>query len=549
MKSISFFILVFYLSVINISAQPTIGLIQNSVGTSEGYTLFSPTAYTQSYLIDNCGRLIHEWSGSHNTGLATYLSNNGNLIRTGLIPGSYYAVGGKGGAIEIIDWNDSIIWSYEHYAATYCLHHDICELPNGNIIALAWERKTTTAATNSGRNPTLLSGDLWSEKIIEIQPTFPSGGNIVWEWHLWDHLVQNYSSSKPNYGVIEDHPELLNLNYLGTGLNYTEWQHFNSIDYDPVRDQILISSRYMCEIYIIDHSTTTAEASGHAGGNYGKGGDFLYRWGNPEAYNRGTTTDRKLFDQHCAKWITDYMPDSNKIIIFNNGVNRPGGNASSVDIMLPPKDSLGNYFIDTLNVYGPDSIEWTYSATITTSMYAPRVSGGQRLRNGNTLISLGPQADIFEVDSNKNKIWEYIGPVDNNGPADQGTNLISNSFFKAQRYNLDFPGFSGHDLTPGLPIEINPLPYECNTTIINVNNIKENNVSVFPNPSSDKIYIKGIESSYIYKIYDITGKNLISGNSNSEQNIDISKLTQGIYFLKINSDKTVLAFKIIKNGN
>jgi hypothetical protein len=473
MKTISIAFLIICISFSNSFAQPTIGLIQNSGGTADGYTLFSPTAYTQSFLIDNCGRLIHEFSGSHNTGLATYLSNNGNLIRTGLVPGTYYAVGGKGGSLEIIDWNDSIIWSYEHYSALYCLHHDICELPNGNILALAWERKTTAAATNSGRNPALLNGDLWSEKIIEIQPTFPNGGNIVWEWHLWDHLVQNYSSAKPNYGVIEDHPELLNLNYLGTGLNYTEWQHFNSIDYDAVHNQILISSRYMCEIYIIDHSTTTAEAAGHTGGNSGKGGDFLYRWGNPEAYNRGTATDRKLFDQHCAKWITDYLPDSNKIIIFNNGVNRPGGSVSSIDIMLPPRDSFGNYFIDTSNIYGPDTTDWTYTST---GMYAPRVSGAQRLNNGNTLITLGPQADIFEIDINKNKIWEYIGPVDNYGPAEQGTDLISNSFFKAYRYNPNFPGFAGHDLTPGLPIEINPLPYECITTNINANNNKENNI-------------------------------------------------------------------------
>jgi hypothetical protein len=60
------------------------------------------------------------------------------------------------------------------------------------------------------------------------------------------------------------------------------WNHMNSIDYNPTFDQIAMSVRGNSEVWIIDHSTTTAQAKGHTGGKYGKGGDLLYRYGNPE---------------------------------------------------------------------------------------------------------------------------------------------------------------------------------------------------------------------------------------------------------------------------
>lgn len=87
--------------------------------------------------------------------------------------------------------------------------------------------------------------------------------------------------SAANYQTsIVNHPELLNINYL----TQKDWLHCNGVDYNPILDQVVISSHNTNEWYVIDHSTTTAQAASHSGGNSGKGGDFLYRWGNPAAY-------------------------------------------------------------------------------------------------------------------------------------------------------------------------------------------------------------------------------------------------------------------------
>ena len=50
--------------------------------------------------------------------------------------------------------------------------------------------------------------EMWSEVIFEIQPIDYSNFEVVWEWHLWDHLVQDIDPSLPNFGIISEHPEL-----------------------------------------------------------------------------------------------------------------------------------------------------------------------------------------------------------------------------------------------------------------------------------------------------------------------------------------------------
>src|SRR5262249_61664741 len=102
---------------------------------------------------------------------------------------------------------------------------------------------------------------------------------------------------------LEELKKLQAIGYIG-GVGrkpqrvYPDWTHVNAVAYNPALDQIMLSVPEFGELWVIDHGTTKAEAAGHKGGRYGKGGDLLYRWGNPRAYRAGTVRDQKLFSQH-----------------------------------------------------------------------------------------------------------------------------------------------------------------------------------------------------------------------------------------------------------
>jgi hypothetical protein len=375
----------------------------------DGQILFAPMLDTTTYLINADGTVNHTWASSYYPGLAVKWLGNGTILRTIQVdvgPG-----GGSGGGVQKVQWDGTVVWDFRYDTDEVLSHHDIKPLPNGNVLMIAWETKTRDEAIAAGRNPDYVSPlGLMPDHILEVQPTGPTSGEIVWEWHVWDHLIQDYDYSKDNYGVVTDHPELVDINYVTS--NYQDLMHTNSIDYNEKFNQILISVYYFNEIWVIDHSTTTEEAAGHTGGKSGIGGDILYRWGNPKVYQRGNSGDQKLFVQHDAQWIKPGLPGEGNILIFNNGATRPGGHYSTVDEITPPVNDNGSYYLENGFAYGPPEQTWIYTANPPSSFYSGSISGAQRLANGNTLICSGETGKIFEVTPEGETVWQYnAGPL------------------------------------------------------------------------------------------------------------------------------------------
>src|SRR5262249_12700676 len=157
------------------------------------------------------------------------------------------------------------------------------------------------------------------------------------------------------------------------------------VAYNAELDQVMMSVYEFSEIWVIDHSTTTAEASGHKGGRSGRGGDLLYRWGNPRAYRAGAVKDQRLFGQHDSHWIAKGLPGEGHVLVFNNGMRRTGGAYSSVEEIVLPVAANGRYEYTPGKAFGPERPVWTYAAPKRTDFYAPFISGAARLPNGNTL--------------------------------------------------------------------------------------------------------------------------------------------------------------------
>ncbi len=402
----------------------TTGVLLSEPGASDNYTLLSPNTSTFTYLIDKQGEVVHQWESDYLPGLIGYLLDDGSLIRASSPNGqggngSIQALG-AGGLFERFDWEGNLTWQFSYDSPTYLAHHDFEVMPNGNILLIAWELKSYEEAIQAGRHPSLLAlptNYLYPDSIVEVAPDLENGGGqIVWQWHAWDHLVQQWDPDKDNYlgpTGVSDHPERIDINFTSAdefgGSPIEDWTHFNSIDYNAELDQILISVREFSEIWVIDHSTTTAEAAGHTGGRYGKGGDLLYRWGNPQAYGRGTSDDRILYYQHDAQWIADELPGAGNFLLFNNGFGRPGDDFSEVIELTPPADQDGIYpALAAGQAHEPVSPSWVYQAP--TEKFSPVISGAQRLNNGNTLISYGVLGKFTEIDSTRQEVWEYVNP-------------------------------------------------------------------------------------------------------------------------------------------
>ncbi|MBC8753422.1 aryl-sulfate sulfotransferase [Kordia sp. YSTF-M3] len=341
-----------------------------------------------AFLMDKAGQKLHEWTFDDNLGNDLELLPNGKLL--GLFKGSTPSItfGGFGGVARIINLDGSIDWEYTLNTDDFILHHDVEMLPNGNILLLVWERiDEATAELQGSANP----GDIYPEKLMEINPETNA---IVWEWRSFDHIIQDNDAMFPNYGSVSQNPHKIHINY--NPANNGDIMHANGFDYDTAKDVIYLSVNFFSEVWVIDHSTTTAEAASSTGGNYGKGGDLLYRFGNPLAYGN-TVGEVRSDNNHFPNLLENGVPGEGNMLIFVNGFN--AGASKVMELEMPETFSL------TPDADNEPNVVWSFEHP---DFFASKLSGAVRLSNGNTLICEG-DFGFWEVTPEKDIAWRYNG--------------------------------------------------------------------------------------------------------------------------------------------
>ena len=536
-----------------LSAQQTVGTILNNSGTYEGFTLFTARQYHTSYLINNEGRKINEWAQANGDRVENCrLLENGQLIRSvNLLLPFYNGKPGAHGKLELVNWDGSVDWSMTYADSTHVLHHDVVPILQNDssyhFLVSTWDVVPGDTAIAHGRNPSAVGGSsnyILVERILEIEPVGTSNYNIVWEWSVMDHLVQQDYPSAGNYisnGALNN-PQLFHFNYfkntLPSTLTISDWMHVSGFDHNPTLDQIVFSHHGANELIIIDHSTTIVEAAGHTGGSSGMGGDILYRWGNPRTYD--VMAPNHFQALHSPHWIPDTLVHGGKLMVLNNGFN---SGSSSIDILTPPVDITNQYVIPaTGTAFGPINLDWSYSNG--SDFHTGNMGNGQRLPNGNTLINEAVKGWFFEIDTNNTIVWKYRCPTIASGPMVFNVDTTSipttnpsgdleNEVFRIYKYPLNYSGFDGEDLTPGDFVEVN------NPLTIDDLNKKEDALVIYPNPTSGKFIITGEFTNSTIQVLSMDGKQIqVHTTKSNSVELDISNQAAGLFFIKVINNET-----------
>lgn len=356
-----------------------------------GLTLYTSGSAPAAYLIDEEGKLLHEWrlpfskfhvpgdGGPKNPQPDEFVYfRQAKMLPNGELIALYEGAGDTpyGYGLVKIDRASNIIWKYTGRA-----HHQFDIAPDGRVFVLT---HTVADEVMPGY------GNLETPRIDDYLVTLSPDGEVLSEINL----LQSFANS-----------DYLQLVYTVSAFSRADPLHTNTVEYIDAgkaenfpfgeEGQVLLSFRETHSIGVVDPSSG------------------------------------KLSWVARGPWIGQHDPDilpNGNILMFDNYGNfaRPEGRSRVIE-------------------FKPSSMEiiWQYAGTAEDPLLSAIRSDQQRLSNGNTLITESSGGRIIEVTNTGEVVWEFVNPV-RGGEKNEKMPIIAWSMRLA-------PGSSGKNVFSGEP--------------------------------------------------------------------------------------------------
>jgi hypothetical protein len=305
-------------------------------------------------LIDMNGNVVHAWRVEPYFNKRSRLLPNGNLV----------TVGNNRRIVEY-DWDGNIVWTHEGIGSV----NDMRVLANGNRLLVAHDpmpaefqqQVIDQAATqwwgarNRGSEEAQQSADLYE---VNVE------GEVVWEWHAYNHLDLNRWSPATPEG------DWLHVNSMAP-IPENKWYDAGDERFKP--GNILLNARNINTMYIIDKNSKQVV------------------WEGTHNYNGG------MSHSHEPEMIEKGRPGAGNIILFDNG------------LFTTNRVHTGQTYIVELNPVTWDVV-WVYETEgyANIKFFSKTMGSQKRLPNGNTFIAEDNTGRLFQVKPDKSIVWEYV---------------------------------------------------------------------------------------------------------------------------------------------
>ncbi|MEL7533185.1 MAG: aryl-sulfate sulfotransferase [Bacteroidota bacterium] len=300
---------------------------------------------------------------------------------------------------------------------TYRPHHDLIELPNGNLVVMV-NKAGTTIPTDTG------AISCWGDHLIEIERT---SGGLIREWDMREVLDVSRKDLQPQ----------------ATG----DWFHGNAVWHDPSDNGLIISGRNQGVVKVSqDNELLWIMAPHRAWGQAGINGDgqetaaYLLKAvdasGSP--YNDSIQDGAEAhfdFDWPWGQHAPSLLPNGN-IVLFDNGFERQFGQASLYSRVLEYAVDPTQMSIRQLRAYGADRGQGLYSRVISNASWLPDTDN-LLMMPGLIREGVPPQARIVEVSGLNSEVVFEAALIFKNSGGD-GSNTWGNidAVYRSGRMNL-----------------------------------------------------------------------------------------------------------------